>query len=536
MHQRSLARRLLTAVAGSVVAAALVVVAPPHALAQDNGLARTPPMGWNDWNTFACNVDETLIKQTADLFVSSGLKAAGYTYVNVDDCWMAPNRDGNGNLVADPVKFPSGMKSLADYVHARGLKFGIYESGGTTTCQNLPGSLGHERADANSFAAWGVDYLKYDNCANGSSTKEQYIQRYTAMRDALLATGRPIVYSICEWGYFDPATWAPAVGNLWRTTGDIEANYGSMLSIFHANAGLAAAAGPGAWNDPDMLEVGNGMRFTEDRAQFSLWSAMAAPLLSGADLRTASPATFSLYLNSDVIAVDQDTLGKQATEVSAAGGLDVLAKPLSDGGAAVTLFNEGGSRQTISTTASAAGLPAASSYKLTNLWTKEVTTSSGAISASVPAHGVVMYRVAPGSGSSTGTTHPLLGSSSGRCVDVNGGSTTAGTAVNLWDCNGGSNQGWTFTNAGELRAFGGTQCLDATGNGTAAGTKLIIWPCSGAANQQWRLNADGSITGVQSGLCVDVTGGDKPAGNVNGTPLELWSCNDDANQAWSLKG
>ncbi|SEP51048.1 Alpha galactosidase A [Amycolatopsis saalfeldensis] len=162
MRRRSLARRLLTAIAGPVVAAGLVLVAPSHALAQDNGLARTPPMGWNDWNSFACNVDETLIKQTADLFVSSGLKDAGYTYVNVDDCWMAPNRDGNGNLAADPVKFPSGMKSLADYVHARGLKFGIYESAGTTTCQNLPGSLGHEQADANSFSAWGVDYLKYD--------------------------------------------------------------------------------------------------------------------------------------------------------------------------------------------------------------------------------------------------------------------------------------------------------------------------------------------------------------------------------------
>ena len=533
---RRFSRRLLALFSAALAASAVAVIAPTEAVALENGLARTPPMGWNNWNSFGCNVSETLIKQTADLFVSSGLKAAGYQYVNIDDCWMAPNRDGAGNLVADPVRFPSGIRAVADYVHARGLKLGIYQSAGTTTCQHLPGSLGHERQDANSFAAWQVDYLKYDNCASGSTTKEQYVKRYTDMRDALIATGRPIVYSICEWGYFDPATWAGPVGNLWRTTGDIEANWGSMLSIFHTNVGLAAAAKPGAWNDPDMLEVGNGMRFQEDRAQFSLWSAMASPLLAGNDMRSASPATFSIYLNGDVIAVNQDSLGKQATQVSSSGGLDVLAKPLSGGDVAVTLFNETGSTQTISTSAAAVGLASASTYRLTNLWTKELTTSTGTISASVPSHGAVIYRVRRAtSGSSTGTTHPLLGSSSGRCIDVGGNSTTAGTKVDIWDCNGGSNQGWTFTAAGELRVYGGTQCLDAFDGGTAEGTKLILWPCHGGTNQQWRLNPSGTITGVQSGRCIDVTGGDKPAGNVNGTPLELWSCNNDANETWSLK-
>ena len=528
-------RRTLLAALTTAMVVSTGFVAPATAL--DNGLARTPPLGWNDWNTFACNVTEALVEQTADLFISSGLKDAGYNYVNIDDCWMAQNRDAGGNLVPDPVKFPHGIKGVADYVHARGLKLGIYEDAGTLTCQKFPGSLGHEQADANSFAAWGVDYLKYDNCNNaGSNTKADYIKRYTAMRDALKATGRPIVYSICEWGDFDPATWASDVGNLWRTTGDIQNNWNSMVSIYHTNVGLAAAAKPGAWNDPDMLEVGNGMDFQEDRAHFSLWSAMASPLLSGTDLRTASPATFSIYLNSDVIKVDQDTHGKQAKRVSSSWGNDVLAKPLANGDVSVVLFNENSWTSTISTTAAAVGLPTASSYRLTNLWSKEVTTSTGTISASVRPHGIVMYRISRGSGSSVGTTHPLLGVSSQRCFDVNGQSTTPGAKVDIWDCDGGSNQDWTFTAAGELRGYDGTICLDANNGSTSNGTKLIIWNCHGGQNQQWRLNPDGSIGGVQSGKCVDVTGGDKPEGNVNGTQLELYDCNDDANQSWSLKG
>jgi alpha-galactosidase len=517
-------------------AAAPAPTAAPHPAAVtpalDNGLAKTPPMGWNDWNAFGCGVSEALVEQTADYLVSSGMAAAGYDYVNIDDCWMTSSRDANGNLVPDPTKFPDGISGVAAYVHARGLKLGIYESAGTATCAGYPGSLGHEQQDANSFAAWGVDYLKYDNCNNQGVPDEQ---RYTAMRDALANTGRAITFSLCNWGDASVWTWGASVGNLWRTTGDIQPNFASMVSNFHTDVQLAQYAGPGAWNDPDMLEVGNGMSYTEDQAEFSLWSELAAPLLSGTDLRSASQATRNIYLNKNVIAVDQDPLGRQGTEISSSGGLDVLTKPLTGGDVAVTLFNENDSAATISTTAAAAGAPAGSSYRLDNLWSNDITSTTGAISATVPAHGVVMYRVSPGSGSSVGGTSELAGASSGRCLDVNGGSTTPGAKVDIWDCDGGSNQEWTPTTAGELRVYGGADCLDAYDNQTTAGTKVELWTCNGGANQQWRLNPDGTITGTQSGLCLDVTGGDQTSGNVNGVAAELWTCNGGANQQWALR-
>ena len=392
MHR--LRTTLTAALAASVAAAGVLVVllsssAPARALS--NGLALTPPMGWNDWNAFGCGVSESLVEQTAQYMVTSGMKAAGYQYVNIDDCWMSSSRDANGNLVADPNKFPDGMKAVADFVHGLGLRLGIYEEAGTATCAGFPGSLGHETQDANLFASWGVDYLKYDNCNGGSEPTQQ---RYEAMRDALAATGRPILFALCEWGVDSVWTWGAQTGNMWRTTSDISANYSSMLSIFHSNVALAQYASPGGWNDPDMLEVGNGMSATEDQSEFSLWSEMAAPLLAGTDLRNASAATMALYLNKDVIAVDQDPLGRQGVEVSSTGGLDVLAKPLSNGDVAVVLFNENGSAATISTTATADGLPSASSYTLNDLWAhSSTTTSSSTFTANVPAHGVVMYRV-----------------------------------------------------------------------------------------------------------------------------------------------
>ncbi|GAB2714486.1 NEW3 domain-containing protein [Kitasatospora kifunensis] len=380
------------AAALTVAPLATVSLTATPAAALDNGLALTPPMGWNDWNAFGCNVSAKLVEQTADKIVSSGLRAAGYQYVNIDDCWMSSSRDANGNLVPDPVKFPGGIKAVADYVHAKGLKLGIYESAGTQTCAGYPGSLGHESTDAGDFAAWGVDYLKYDNCNNQGIPATQ---RYQAMGAALARTGRPIVYSLCDWGLENVPSWGPGVGNLWRTTGDINASYGSMLSNFHQNVQLAADAKPGAWNDPDMLEVGNGMTATEDRSEFSLWAEMAAPLISGTDLTTASADTLADYGNREVIAVDQDKLGRQGAPVTLAGGLDVLAKPLADGSVAVTLFNENAGPAVISTTAAAVGLPTAHGYTLRDLWAHRTTESAGSISASVPAHGTVMYRVAP---------------------------------------------------------------------------------------------------------------------------------------------
>jgi len=372
------------------------VVAQAPAAALDNGLARTPPMGFNDWNAFGCNVSEALIKQTADFFVSSGMKAAGYEYVNIDDCWMTHQRDANGRLVPDPIKFPDGIKGTADYVHSLGLKVGIYEDAGTATCAGYPGSLGHEQTDAQSFADWGVDYLKYDNCNNnGSATKQQYIDRYTAMRDALAATGRPIVYSICEWGVNQPWTWAGDVGNLWRTTGDISDNWNSLKSIVNQNAPLWPDAHPGAWNDPDMLEIGNGgMTDTEYRSHFSLWAEMAAPLLVGTDLRKATPATMAIYLNKDVIAVDQDPLGAQGRVISNDGTHLTFAKALANGDVAVAMFNEGDSAATMSTTAAQAGLGKShGAYTMTDLWSKRTTESAGQISANVAPHATAMYRV-----------------------------------------------------------------------------------------------------------------------------------------------
>ncbi|MFF4029787.1 NPCBM/NEW2 domain-containing protein [Streptomyces sviceus] len=361
-----------------------------------DGLALTPPMGFNNWNSTHCRAEfnESMVKGIADIFVDKGLKDAGYQYVNLDDCWALPNRDADGKLVPDPVRFPNGIKAVADYVHSKGLKLGIYTSAGTKTCDGagFPGALGHEYSDAQQFADWGVDYLKYDNCNNqGVDAK----LRYTTMRDALKATGRPIVYSICEWGQNKPWEWASDVGHLWRTTGDISDSWGSMLSILKQNLPLAPHAGPGHWNDPDMLEVGNGgMTDTEYRSHFSMWSVMAAPLLIGSDLRTASAETFEILSNKEVIAVDQDPLGKQGTVVSSEGGRWVVAKEMKDGSRTVALFNESGSPRRIATTAAAVGLPDAHAYTLRDLWQHRSYNTAGSISATVPAHGTVLVRVA----------------------------------------------------------------------------------------------------------------------------------------------
>src|ERR1043165_3295368 len=284
-----------------LLATGMAVPQASAAVTPGDGLALTPPMGFNNWNSTHCRAefDEAMVKGIADLFVAKGLKDAGYQYVNLDDCWALPQRGPDGNLVPDPARFPNGIKHVADYVHSKGLKFGIYTSAGTKTCSSIgfPGGLGHEQQDADLFASFGVDYLKYDNCNNqGVDAK----QRYITMRDALRRTGRPIVYSLCEWGENQPWTWASDVGHLWRTTGDISDSYDSMLAIAKKNWTLSVFAGPGHWNDPDMLEVGNGgMTNVEYQSHFSLWSMMSAPLLIGTDLRKASPATFDMLSNRD---------------------------------------------------------------------------------------------------------------------------------------------------------------------------------------------------------------------------------------------
>ncbi|QWF79443.1 alpha-galactosidase [Amycolatopsis sp. CA-230715] len=386
------ARRKFSRSVVFAAAFALVTAATPAANALPDGLALTPPMGFNNWNTTGCAVDERIIRDTADLFVRDGLKEAGYSQVNVDDCWAEQQRGPDGRLRPNRKRFPGGIKALADYVHGKGLKFGIYTSAGTVTCaKTMPGALDHEDVDAQTFADWGVDYLKYDNCNNqGRPARE----RYEKMRDALKKTSRPIVFSICEWGQNKPWEWGARTGHLWRTTGDIKDNWAKLLDIVKKNAPLDAYAGPGHWNDPDMLEVGNGgMTSTEYRTHFGLWAMMAAPLLIGADLRKISPEHLDILRNREVIAIDQDAKGVQAKVLSKADGRWVFAKPLANGEVAVALFNEGGAKARISTSAEAIGLPRAAGYRLRDVWQHQDSRTTGPISAVVPPHGHVLYRV-----------------------------------------------------------------------------------------------------------------------------------------------
>ncbi|XP_066398294.1 alpha-galactosidase 3-like isoform X2 [Miscanthus floridulus] len=265
----------------------------------NNGLALTPQMGWNSWNFFACNINETVIRETADALVSTGLAALGYNFLNIDDCWSYVKRGKQDQLLPDPKTFPSGIKALSDYVHGKGLKLGIYSDAGKFTCQVRPGSLDHENDDAATFASWGIDYLKYDNCYN-LGIKPQ--KRYPPMRDALNSTGRQIFYSLCEWGQDDPALWAGKVGNSWRTTDDITDTWKSMTDIADKNNKWASYAGPGGWNDPDMLEVGNGgMTLAEYRSHFSIWALMKAPLLIGCDVRNMTSETMEILSNKEIL-------------------------------------------------------------------------------------------------------------------------------------------------------------------------------------------------------------------------------------------
>ena len=373
----------------------------------DSTLALTPPMGWNSWNKFGCNVSEDLIRQTADAMVKSGMKDAGYQYVVIDDCWQV-TRDQSGNIVADPQRFPSGIKALADYVHSLGLKFGIYSDVGSKTCAGRPGSLGHEYQDARQYAAWTVDYLKYDWC---NATTQDGPSSYALMRQALDASGRPIVLSICEWGTHKPWLWGQEVGgNLWRTTGDIQDRWqgrvkwpagdccsNGVVDIVDLQVGLESFAGPGHWNDPDMLEVGNGgMTDTEYRSHFSLWAILAAPLIAGNDLRDMRPEIRDILTNKEVIAVDQDPLGSEGKRVKKNGDLEVWSKQMKDGSRTVILFNRASGDHEISVNWEDLGYPNHLEAAVRDLWQKkDLGRFTGKFSASVVSHGVVMVTVRP---------------------------------------------------------------------------------------------------------------------------------------------
>ena len=499
----------------------------PAAHALDNGLARTPPMGWNSWNKFGCNVSETLIKQMADAMVSSGMLAAGYQYLNLDDCWEGA-RDGNGFIQPDGTRFPSGMKALGDYIHAKGLKFGLYSSIGKYTCATFEGSRDYTTKDAQQYAAWGVDYLKMDDCymddswspdfdrivvnsvnyeaeagsrtgladiqncagcsggqkvgtvgnasgalsfnsvtvpnagqyaltiyyTDGNTAQEQkslgyrtayinvngvdsadryifvptgnwatpgprtvtvtlnvgnnqikfyqpktlreiYIERYSLMRDALAATGRAIIYSLCNQGGASSWEWSAPIGHSWRTTQDIHDNWSSVMSILDLNSQHAANAGPGAWNDPDMLEVGNGgMTDTEYQAHFSLWALMAAPLIAGNDLRSMSGAIQNILTNPEVIAVNQDSLGQQGSKVWSSGNLSVWSKALDNPiERAVVLLNRDSAAADITVRWSDIGFPSGAAT-VRNLWSRsDVGSFADSYTANVASHGAVMLKI-----------------------------------------------------------------------------------------------------------------------------------------------
>jgi len=378
------------------------VVSPRLAVQRASGaLALTPPMGWNGFNHFHLHVSAAIIEAAARALVSSGMAAAGYTYVNLDGGWALLQRDAHGTLQPDRRKFPKGIRPVADYVHSLGLKFGIYTSAGTENCaRTSAGSFGHYGHDAATFASWGVDYLKLDWCSipyqdfRGMTRSQVSQMLATQMGAALAATRRPIVYDLNDttsdkvWG------WEQAVANVWRTTTDIGDSYASMVRNFIHDLSHYAQSRPGHWNDPDMLEVGNGgMSNIQYKSQFSLWAEMAAPLIAGNDVTHMSAAVQALLTNRAVIAVDQDPLGRQGYPVLSARGLWALTKPLANGDASVVLFNQTNVAATISTNSSQIGLGDAGRYSLLNLWTGATRTTAGAIAAVVPPHGVVMFRV-----------------------------------------------------------------------------------------------------------------------------------------------
>jgi alpha-galactosidase len=374
-------------------------------------LAMTPPMGWNSWNTFQTKISEQLVMQTADKLVSSGMRDAGYVYLVLDDGWMSMHRDSvTGDLIADPEKFPHGMKAVADYVHSRGLKFGLYNCAGTKTCAGYPGTRGYEYQDARYYASVGIDYLKFDWCyADGINAREAYATMSKAIRTA----GRPVVFSLCEWGTNKPWEWAAPVGELWRTTGDIYPLFDSVKNmgtwtangILHnadLNERLNRYAGPGHWNDPDMLEVGNGtLTEGENRAHFSLWSMMAAPLIAGNDITRMTSSIVGILTDKGAIAIDQDSLGIQGFRVQQKDSLELWVKPLSGGNWAVCFLNRGNlphvfnhrwAEQAITDPVSNRVLDCGKqTYSLYDVWgRKRAGTTGKPFAATIPGHDVVL--------------------------------------------------------------------------------------------------------------------------------------------------
>jgi alpha-galactosidase len=379
--------------APSVNYAALPKIELPALMAlPSNGLAKTPPMGWNSWNKFRTKIDDRTVREIADAMASNGMREAGYVYINIDDGWQGA-RDASGVLQPNP-HFPD-MKALSAYVHGKGLKLGIYSSPGPRTCGGFEGSYGHEEIDARTWAEWGIDYLKYDWCSASRVWKDESMQAvYQRMGEALRKTGRPIVYSLCQYGRANVQQWAPAVGgNLWRTTFDIRDSWDSMSGIGFSQSELAASATPGQWNDPDMLEIGNGgMSADEYRTHFSLWALLAAPLIAGNDLRAMSDETKGVLLNREVIQINQDPLGRAASRLTTNGDTEVWVRALSGGGHAVGLFNRAAAPTDVRVPWTELNLRGP--FRVRDLWAHaDRGRVADAVAATVPAHGVVLLRL-----------------------------------------------------------------------------------------------------------------------------------------------
>ncbi|MGV4980645.1 ricin-type beta-trefoil lectin domain protein [Streptomyces sp. NRAIS4] len=625
------------------VAAALLFAQPGPARAATGRQIPVPaaPMGWASWNSFAAKIDYSVIKKQADAFAAAGLPDAGYKYINIDEGWWQGTRDSEGNITVDTGEWPGGMSAIADYIHGKGLKAGIYTDAGKNGCGYYyptgrpaapnTGSESHYDQDMLQFSKWGFDFVKVDWCggdAEGLDAATTYKAISSAVAKAAATTGRPLTLSLCNWGKQNPWNWAPGLAPMWRTSTDIiyhgnAPSQTSMLSNFD-QALHPAAQHTGSYNDPDMLMVGMpGLTAAQNRTHMALWAISGAPLLAGNDLTTMSGETAAILKNPDVVAVDQDPRGLQGVKVAEdTTGLQVYGKVLSGtGNRAVVLLNRTSAAQDITVRWSDLGLTGAPAT-VRDLWARQDLGSyATSYTTRVPAGGSVMLKVSgtetaggdysatstghytgvsaastglnvvdiaytntgstavagtlqvngqtattvsfPPTGSAQGTVSVqadltkgsansltltggpalgaltvrpvpgtdgtlLVGKQSGRCADVYDNTITNGTQAELWDCNGGANQAWTYTSRKELVVYG-DKCLDAYNLGTTDGTKVVIWDCNGQDNQKWTANADGTFTNVHAGLCLDAY----DAGTGNGTSLVLWSCNGGANQKWS---
>ncbi|HEX3493680.1 MAG TPA: RICIN domain-containing protein [Streptosporangiaceae bacterium] len=568
---------------------ALATGSTPRALAENNGLAvGAPLMGWSSWSFLRSDPTAAKIEAEASALVSSGLAAHGYDYVNLDDFWYScpgsqgPDVDQYGRWVTNTTRFPAsgatnGIQVVASYVHSLGLKFGLYVTPGISdqaVAQNTPIQGTSDTADqiadgasennyncggmqginysapgaqafinswADEFASWGVDYVKLDGVGTGD------IPDIQAWSTALGQTGRPMALELSNsLAISDAETWS-SLANGWRTTGDIECYCGSggssypltdwsnVSSRFDSAASWQPYGGPGGWNDYDSIEVGNGsndgLTEPERQTQLSLWSLASAPLILGTDLTSLDSTDLGLLSNSSVIAVDQD--GIPADRIIDSGNEQVFDKRQRSGSWYIGIFNtDTSASHTFSVALPQLGLSGPAS--VTDLWSgASLGTVTGTFTTTVAPGGVTLISAAPTSG--TGGTGELVSAQSGDCLDTRGNGSPGpyvyfpGTAEQIWPCNGGINQEFSVTSAGELRTMGATECLDVYNNETAPGTKVELWPCNGGANQKWTVEANGTIVGQQSGLCLDVLG----ASTTAGATLDIWTCNGQSNQQWS---